>query len=503
MPAKRAIRFKCPEVEEAANLILERFAYSNAYVFPMRFALTIGQRVCFAEVPLTPPSMDIGVNDGSTACIVHHGKPHFTWGGDMPEESTYESMGLFVTPEFNVYENLLGLDVSSAVPFADNSFNTICATEVFSYGLDRDRTLSELCRVLAPGGTLAFSESAGDILNFPALMEGLKQFVPSLHVLEDGPAYYRRRLDELGLTDVRCRLFFDRPLAGLLHSLMYAANPAADHDYHRRLLVEDQRLRAYYTDGLLALASAMDEEFSRPEGPAGGWHIFVSCRKPGQTRADLAVPRPRCPACHSPQLDTSLLNCQCRGCGRAYKTRYGVPYLLRDENTAYSPKATPPIDRSGEVPADRHINEVLRASYRRLHEAVARPAVRLFGIDPATAFTIRHLKQGGIQILGVVTTTERWAGLRVEGVLIQALPEVARSPEPLLLSGHPGLETSAIAALRAVGFTGIVYSLIDGSAEHGWQPVRIEQPIEIGTPAHQTDAADNVLRRVARKFWWR
>src|SRR6266446_2206095 len=175
----------------------------------MRFALTIGQRVCFGEVPLTPPSLDIGVNDGSTACIVHHGKPRFTWGGDMPEESTYESMGLFVTPEFNVYENLVGLDVSSAVPFPDDSFNTICATEVFSYGLDRDRTLSELGRVLAPGGTLAFSESAGDILNFPALVEGLKQFVPSLHVLEDAPAYYRRRLEELGLSDVRCRLFFD------------------------------------------------------------------------------------------------------------------------------------------------------------------------------------------------------------------------------------------------------------------------------------------------------
>src|SRR5438132_838245 len=149
------IHFKCADVEEAAKLILEKFDTSNAYVFPMRFALAIGQRVCFKSIPLTPPSLDIGVNDGSTACIIHYGKPRFTWGGDMPEESTYESMGLFVSPEFNVYDNLVGLDVSSAVPFPDNSFNTICATEVFAYGLDRDRALREMCRVLAPGGTLA------------------------------------------------------------------------------------------------------------------------------------------------------------------------------------------------------------------------------------------------------------------------------------------------------------------------------------------------------------
>ena len=167
------IHFKCADVEEAAKLILEKFDTSNAYVFPMRFALAIGQRVCFKSIPLTPPSLDIGVNDGSTACIIHYGKPRFTWGGDMPEESTYESMGLFVSPEFNVYDNLVGLDVSSAVPFPDNSFNTICATEVFAYGLDRDKALREMCRVLAPGGTLAFSENAEDILNFPALIAAM------------------------------------------------------------------------------------------------------------------------------------------------------------------------------------------------------------------------------------------------------------------------------------------------------------------------------------------
>ena len=214
------VRFKCAAVAEAAHLILQEFRHSSAYTYPMRFGLAIGQRVCFSSVPLDEPSLDIGVNDGSTATIIHYGKPRFTWGGDMPEESTYESMGLYISPEYDVYERLIGLDVSDAVPFPDGSFNTVTATEVFSYGIDRDRALAELSHVLAPGGTLAFSETAEDILRFPAIEQGLRQYVPSLNILGDSREYYTRTLGELGLVDIKVRLYFARPLAGLLVALM-------------------------------------------------------------------------------------------------------------------------------------------------------------------------------------------------------------------------------------------------------------------------------------------
>ncbi|HEY7650706.1 MAG TPA: methyltransferase domain-containing protein [Methylomirabilota bacterium] len=479
------IRFTCPEVGEAARLILERFGHSSAYAFPMQFALAIGQRVCFKDVALTPPSIDIGVNDGSTASIVHYGKPRFTWGGDMPEKSA-----LFVTPDFNVYENLVGLDVASAVPFPDDAFNSISATEVFSYGVDRDRVLSELTRVLAPGGTLAFSESAADILNFPALVEGLKQHVPSLDILPDAPSYYRHKLKELGLTDVTCRLYFDRPLAGLLLGIMYAADPAADHARHRRLLVEDRRLRGVYTDGLLAMASAIDEEFSRPEGPPSGWHVFVSARKPGRLNPDRPPPQPRCPVCRGRDLESSLLHCRCRYCGRSYTTRYGIPYLLRDTARLI-----------GGVPTDQRIDRVLRASYPKLFTSSDRPGVRLMGIDPTTAFTVRHLRHHGVEVLGVGTTVERWVGREIHGAPIERLEAAAETSAPVVLSGYPGAEVEAIEALARVGFLGTVYSLEQGTAEEGLRRIRIDLP----KPAAEAEAASPIppaglARRLVRRL---
>jgi len=100
--------------------------------------------------------------------------------------------------------------------------------------------------------------------------------------------------------------------------------------------------------------------------------------------------------------------------------------------------------------------------------------VRIFGVDPGTAFTVRHLKQNGVEVLGVVTTVERWVGLTVENVRIQALREVAQSAEPLLLSAYPGLEAGAVEALHSVGFAGTVYRFGDSALEEVGRPVRID-----------------------------
>src|SRR5262245_7824043 len=457
------IRFKCPEIEEAAHLILDRFDHSSAYASPLRFALAIGQRVCFKGVPFTPPSLDVGVEDGSAASIVHFGKPRFTWGGDVAG-SLDESAALFLAPDCDVYDNLVGFDVASAVPFADGAFNFISATGVLSSGVDRDRALHELTRVLAPGGTLAFTESAADALNFPALMEALEHDVPSLDILPDGPGYYRQKLKELGLTDVSCRHFFDRPLAGLLLGIEHASDPGADHARHHRLLVEDRRRRRVYADGLLAMASAIDEEFSRAEGPPSGWQLFVSGRKPGRLDPDRPPPQPRCPVCRGRDLETSLLHCRCRYCGRSYPTRYGIHYLRRE-----------PAPSTGEVPSDQRIDRVLRASYPMLLASSDRPRVHLVGIDPTTAFTVRHLRQHGVDVLGIGTTVERWMGREIHGEPIEPLEAAAESTAPVILSGDPGSEVGAIEALLRVGFRGALYSLEQGTSEEGLRRVRIDQ----------------------------
>jgi SAM-dependent methyltransferase len=496
-------QFKCAAVEEAASLILREFRDSPAYMYPMRFGLAIGQRVCFQSISLNAPSLDIGVNDGSTAAVIHYGKPRFTWGGDMPEERTYESMGLFVSPEYNVYENLIGLDVSGAVPFPDESFNTVSATEVFSYGIDRDRTLSELCRVLAPGGTIAFSDTAEDILRFPAIERGLKQYVTSLDVLEDSQGYYRRRLSELGLVQIETRLYFARPLAGLLHALMYASDPAADHTRQRRLWVEDAVIGDVYTQGLMTIASALDDEFSRTEGPADGWHVFVSARKPGSLDLSLPTPHPWCPACNSRSLETSLLECRCSDCGRSYMTRFATPYLLLDNNTAYSPKQQRPAHLAADVVAlDRQIDAVLRSSYTALRDLAPGARVQLFGINQATAFTIRHLREHGLTVEAVGTDVGRLVGEQIEGVRIVGLPDLAPDV-PLLLGPDPRSVPDVIETLRTYGYSGLVISLAQSSAA-GAVPL-VVLPLDstprgsVPTAEAEAEGQPTALRRLARR----
>ena len=271
-------------------------------------------------------------------------------------------MGLYVHPQYAVYANFVGFDVSADVPFPDNSFNSICCTEVFSYGINRDRALAELARVLAPGGTLAFSDTAEDIRNFEHLWNGLREYVSSLDVLADSRAYYSAKLRSLGLADVTTRLYFGRCLAAPLHVLMYSADPSTDHERHRQRLVEYERLRGLYVDGLFGIASALDEEFSRSDGPSDGWHVFVVARKPGELDTSRGTPTPRCPVCVSADLEFERLATRCSNCGLDYTTRYGVPYLLRHAQAAFSPQRARPAHLDTDIPVDAHIAAVVDAS---------------------------------------------------------------------------------------------------------------------------------------------
>src|SRR5262249_31910653 len=129
----RNMSFEPARVQEATDLIISRFQHTWAYFCQFRFSLAVGQRCLMADIPLTAPSLEIGINDGSSATIAHFGKPKFTWGGDMPEASTFESMGLHIEPHFDKYEDVIGMDAHE-IPFPNGSFNTIITNDMLSFG---------------------------------------------------------------------------------------------------------------------------------------------------------------------------------------------------------------------------------------------------------------------------------------------------------------------------------------------------------------------------------
>ena len=448
-------------VDEAAALILRKFHYWFPYTFPFRFALAIGQRVSFRDVPLIRPVLDIGVNDGSTASLIHHGKSRIDWGGDMPEESTHESHGLYVSPDFNIYDNLIGMDACD-IPFPDNSFNTIVCTEVFFYGMDRGRLLSEIVRVLAPGGTLAFSESSPEILNYPGIAGELRKDVPTFNVPHNPREYYHDALTNLGMQDFFFRPYFDGSLAALTLYLMYAWPPDANRGAYVRLIQDDPRYRTLYREGLTAIAATLRNEFQHPAGPENGWNVFVSCRKPGNLNPGAPTPHPVCLSCRSAELDRSLHACRCRSCGRDYPTRFGKPFLLRDHGTAYSPKpAGTSVDWTEKM--ESTIASALGTFRQRAAKRLGSPArIIVVGIDPSTEFTVKHLQEQGIEVDSVCSEHLRYVGERIGDARIIGLRDLGGARLPLLLSGYASWRSSfagLVRTIRRAGYRGPVFSI--------------------------------------------
>jgi hypothetical protein len=290
------------------------------------------------------------------------------------------------------------------------------------------------------------------------------EVVPTLDVLEDGRTYYNEKLTELGLVDVTYRPFFKRELAGLLLGLIYAGDPHSDHARHQQLLVDDERLRRLYTDALLAIAAGIDDEFSSDSEPEG-WHVFVTARKPGALDTSLPVPEPRCPTCGSSKLVRSLTSTVCDACGRTYLTRYGNPYLLVDDTATFSPKRQRPAHLAETEPLDIRIDAVLNASYG--DNAALR--VALYGVDPTTAFTIRHLRQADIDVVAATAVSDRWDGRHIEDVPIVGLDDIARDV-PIVVSAYPGTEDAlSEAGARLSGRT--FFSIAQGDADTGWRVV--------------------------------
>jgi O-methyltransferase / aklanonic acid methyltransferase len=94
--------------------------------------------------------------------------------------------------------------------FGDGEFDVVtCALVVFFFS-DRVRALSELGRVLRPGGTIALSTFANDALGYPWIVDVLERFIP-----EDAPrpstAQQFLQVDPNQLHAQLCEVGFESP----------------------------------------------------------------------------------------------------------------------------------------------------------------------------------------------------------------------------------------------------------------------------------------------------
>lgn len=400
------MRFSRAAVEEAADLITSKFQHTWSYFCQFRFALAVGQRALMADIPLTAPSLEIGINDGSSATITQYGKPKFTWGGDMPEANTYESMGLYVEPQFDKYENVIGMD-AHAIPFADASFNTVITNDMLGYDVDRERIVSEMVRVLAPGGTLFFTESGSGIEHYPHLMDQLRRFVPTVDVLKDPVASYTAWLHGHGIVDIRGDTYLNHRLVALLNAWLFRGetlHPITD------------ETRGFYEESLRALTNFLAEDAGE------GWQVYMTCRKPGEIKS-LPTPEPVCLKCRSP-LTRSLDACGCPSCNTEYRSEWGNPYVLSDFTKVYSPKATTsPTTRTD------FVRTALADLMPKLPATVA-----IYGFDKSTRYVIRSLASRGIKVEAIYSDNPLFIGATICGVTIR--PSDVTSTLPAVVSAY-------------------------------------------------------------------
>lgn len=451
---------KAQAVHDTTSLILEKFDIAHE---PMRFIVAIAQSILFADLPFVQPSLEIGVNNsGVPGGIIHHGKGRFSFGGDVPNPWT----GLFVSPDLNMYDNLVGMQASRAIPFPDNSFNTICGTEIFSQG-SRSDLLAEAWRVLAPGGTLAFAELSHEIRNFPELMARFRANSPDFECLDDSYAYYREKLAALGFTDINCRPHIGLRLGSLMHSLVYAG---LNYAVGRKLLSEEP----IYLEALRGMCAFLVDELSDPQ-PDSGWFIYVSCRKSGQIDSRKETPSPCCPECRSDTLVSGPhQRIECRTCSRKFEVFYGVPCLLSDEHWSKNAITT----LNADLPADEHVERILLPTCRQLTGDANAASAQLFGVDPTTAFTIAILRKHNINVCAIGSDDKRLFGASLSGVPIVSAHEL--QPIPLILSGYMSeeAERSTLESLGRYGFSERVYSLRQGSEEEGARLAEVIVPVK-------------------------
>jgi len=160
-----------------------------------------------AAVPLTRPVLDIGCGDGHFASIAYADHLPIDVGIDVMARDLREAAA-----RQGVYRRVMFAS-ATALPFADNSFNTVVSNCVIEHIPDNAAVLREISRVLRPGGVFATtlpSEHFPDFLLGSTVLRklGLRGLSKaygdffnriSHHHHVCPPAAWRERLEAVGL----------------------------------------------------------------------------------------------------------------------------------------------------------------------------------------------------------------------------------------------------------------------------------------------------------------
>jgi SAM-dependent methyltransferase len=182
---------------------------------PHRAILRSIESKFMSGVPLVHPVLDIGSGDGHFATCTYH--EALDVGIDLLDRDMVEAAPL--RPK--IFKHLVTASATE-MPFPDGAFATVLSNCVIEHIPDVDSVMSEIGRVLKPGGTFAttlpsehypeylLGATVGRKLGLPQTAKAYGDFFNRLshHFHVDPPEVWRARLDAVGLDVVEHTYYF-------------------------------------------------------------------------------------------------------------------------------------------------------------------------------------------------------------------------------------------------------------------------------------------------------
>jgi ubiquinone/menaquinone biosynthesis C-methylase UbiE len=155
-------------------------------------------RFLAAEVRADARALDIGCGTGEFAAQMARARARVT-AADVAQAALRRARSRHPDLEFTL------VPIEGELPFADNAFDLVWASEVIEHIADTGRWLSEIRRVIAPGGRLLLTTPSHGRLR--VALAGLERFSEPLgdHLHLYTRASLLTLLREFGFEDVRVR----------------------------------------------------------------------------------------------------------------------------------------------------------------------------------------------------------------------------------------------------------------------------------------------------------
>lgn len=247
----------------------------------------------YQDLPMARPVLDLGCGDGHFASLA--------WG---EVEAGFDPWWTPLTEaRERAAHQVLAQAEGAAMPYAQETFGTVVSNSVLEHIPELTPVLSEVARVLRPGGWFHFcvpgenflpylaGGQALDWVGLSALGDGYRELFNriSRHYHCDSPHLWEQRLEVAGLELVRFWSYFSRRALRALEIGHYLGLPSL---FSKKLFgrwvlwpsrtnlwLTERVVRPYYEEPL-SRAPAADRD--RRSGEEAGAYVFFVARKPGR-----------------------------------------------------------------------------------------------------------------------------------------------------------------------------------------------------------------------------